>query len=61
MANSQLWNRAGARVKPFVGLMLAVIFLVLEILKYMEVYEAVWWLFEVYEGIWRYIKVCECM
>ena len=37
--------------------MLTFIFLILDTLKYMEVYEGIWGLFRVYEGIWKYMEV----
>ena len=41
------------------GLMLILIFRILEILKYMKVYKGICGYLEVYEGIQRYMKVNE--
>ena len=41
------------------GSHVGLIFRILDILKYMGVYEGVWRLFKVYGGYLKYMKVCE--
>ena len=47
----------GPELCLFSDLMSSLIFLILDILKHMGVYEGIWRLFRVYEGIWKYMKV----
>ena len=58
VSNSHSWKRSGARVMTlFVcHATSALIFLILDILKYMRVYGGIWRYMRVYEGIWRYMK-----
>ena len=48
------WTRVEPQLWPFFCLMLVLIFLILNILKYMKVYEGIWRytaVYDVYEGI----------
>ena len=47
----------GAEIWPFLTFMLALVFLIMDISRYMEVYEGTWRYMEVYEGIWEYVEV----
>ena len=57
MPNSGSWDALGPELWLFLSLMSALIFVILDIFKYMRVYEGIWLLFEVYEGTWKYKKV----
>ena len=56
---ARLGDALGFQLWLFLYLMLNVIFLILDILKYMKVYEGIWRLFKVYGGYLRYMKVYE--
>ena len=49
--NSDLGGCSAGELSPSLCFFSAFIFLVLDILKYMRVYEGTWGLFKVYEGI----------